>query len=736
MTPQLPRWPAALLLVSSAALAADPPAPSKPADTALGEVVVTGQRLSDTEERRYSSAAKMVFGREDLERYGDTSVTEVLKRLPGVTVSGTPGRGGEIRLRGMGKGYTQILLNGEPAPRGFSLDSLTPEQLSRVEIMRAPVAEYSARAIAGTINIVLREEIAKRSNEARPTLGWEEGRLQPGLAVQRSDSAGSFGYNLGAHYYRRDLPSESITHTTAVDTRSGAPTLTQTQRDQSRGISDGLHVNGRLNWKLDGGDSFSLMPFLGRWRGHSNGSATLEQTLGTTPAPFASATWRSESDSDMLRAMGNWKLKLSDGAKLEIRFKGDLYESDSATYRTEYDALGGLAHTLRNTTAIRDHGVSTGGKYAQPLGQAHQMATGWDLEAGNRRESAAAFQDGFNPLARYGDNVEARTQRLAAYAQDEWDITPLWAVYGGVRWEGIRTLSESALSSSRNQSNVLSPLFHSIWRFDAESKDQVRLGLTRSYRPPTLANLVAVPTLSSTYPASGSNTATSPDSVGNPDLRPELAWGLDLAYEHYLGNGGLFSASLFRRNIEDLIRNVTSLQNVAWSNQPRWVSTPQNLGSAVSHGIELEAKFRLDELVKDAPQVSLRANASRYWSRVDGVPGPDNRIEQQPSYTANLGADYRLPGLPWTLGGNLNWTPAFDVRQTEAQFYTQGIKKVFDVYALWKIDPSTQLRLGASNLLHADYSTANREIFATTDQSAQTVKKTFTALSARLEMRF
>ncbi len=61
-------------------------------------------------------------------------------------------------MRGLGRGYTMIMINGEPAPRGFSLDSLAPEQVERIEIMRAPVAEHSARAIAGTINIVLREE--------------------------------------------------------------------------------------------------------------------------------------------------------------------------------------------------------------------------------------------------------------------------------------------------------------------------------------------------------------------------------------------------------------------------------------------------------------------------------------------------------------------------------------------------------------------------------------------------
>jgi iron complex outermembrane receptor protein len=305
-----------------------------------------------------------------------------------------------------------------------------------------------------------------------------------------------------------------------------------------------------------------------------------------------------------------------------------------------------------------------------------------------------------------------------------------------VRWEGIRTLSESALASAQNSSNVLTPLFHSVWRLTQESKDQIRLGLTRSYRAPTLANLIAVPTLSTNYPASGSNTSTSPDRVGNPNLKPELAAGLDLAFEHYFTAGGLLSASVFRRNIDDLIRNVTSLQTVNWSPQQRWVSTPVNFGHATTHGMELEAKFRLDELLKEAPELSLRANYSRFWSNVEDVPGPDNRLDQQPRQTANFGVDYRLHDMPLTLGGNINWTPAFAVQQTDAQIYYQGIKRVFDAYALWKFDPNTQLRLSASNLRHANYDTANREIFSGTDQIAETIQKTFLALAARLEIKF
>jgi len=703
---------------------------------ALGEIVVTAERMSDTEQRRFATAAKMVFGREELDRYGDSSVGDVLKRLPGVTMSGTPGRGGDIRMRGLGNGYTQILLNGEPAPRGFSLDSIPPEQVERIEVMRAPVAEHSTRAIAGTINIVLREDLARKQNNFRPSLNLENGRFQPFISLSRSDSFDNFGYNLNANVMHREQSSEVQTITNAWDRASGAPTLQRSEQSTSRNVSDGIHLSSRLNWKLDGGDTLTLQPFLTSNRSAVTGNAQLNQSLGATPAPYASADWRNNSDNTMLRLMGNWKHRLDGGSRLDIRFNGGLADSDSTSNRQEYDGSGGLAHSHWSNTQIRDTNLSTAGKLSTPLARDHNVAFGWELERGQRKENATTLQDGALQLAQYGSSLKANTSRLAAYGQDEWEMSPLWSLYGGLRWESISTRSEWASGSAGNDSSVVSPLFHSVWRFTEESKDQIRLGLTRSYKAPTLNQLVSRPSLSSTYSTSIANTVDKPDSAGNPNLKPELAWGLDLAFEHYLAEGGILSASLFQRNIDNLIRNVTTLQSVSWSPVQRWVTSPQNIGQARTRGIELEAKFRLAEIMADAPPLDIRANLSRFWSEVEGVNGPNNRLDQQPTYSANLGADYRMRSLPLTIGGNLNWTPAFTIQQTNTQTYSQSLKRVYDVYALWRMSPDTQVRFSLANLLRADYDTGNTYLTDTTVQSIQTSTRTYRLASARLEIKF
>jgi hypothetical protein len=58
-------------------------------------VQITGGRPDDVQERRNSTTAKIIVGREEIDRFGDSTLGDVLKRLPGVTIQG--GRGGAAR---------------------------------------------------------------------------------------------------------------------------------------------------------------------------------------------------------------------------------------------------------------------------------------------------------------------------------------------------------------------------------------------------------------------------------------------------------------------------------------------------------------------------------------------------------------------------------------------------------------------------------------------------------------
>jgi iron complex outermembrane receptor protein len=130
---------------ASPAAAASAPAPAAGgAGNRLDRVEVSSGPTANSR-RRNSTASKIVIEREDLEKYGDTALGDVLRRLPGVTLGGRPGRGGDIRMRGMGGGATQILVDEERPPPGFAVEDLPPDQIERIEIYRAPTAATGAR---------------------------------------------------------------------------------------------------------------------------------------------------------------------------------------------------------------------------------------------------------------------------------------------------------------------------------------------------------------------------------------------------------------------------------------------------------------------------------------------------------------------------------------------------------------------------------------------------------------
>jgi iron complex outermembrane receptor protein len=315
-------------------------------------------------------------------------------------------------------------------------------------------------------------------------------------------------------------------------------------------------------------------------------------------------------------------------------------------------------------------------------------------------------------------------------------------VHAGLRWEGIGTRGDAGDGRRpSNRSRIWTPLVHLLWKPDPKARDQVRLSLTRSYRTPAVNQLIARPSLNNLYPPAAANDPAHPDAAGNPTLRPELASGLDLAFERYLAGGGLLGINLFARRIADLMRNVTTLETVSWSPAPRWVSRPQNIGRARTVGVELEARFRLDQLVTAAPPVELRHNLALYRSHVDGIAGPDNRLDSQAPASANLGADYRLRGTPLTLGGNLNWVPGYRAQTAPDRSATVSSKTVFDAYALWTFSPATALRLLGSNLGARDY--ASSSSFDYTDpgthaalrDDARNSAASYTNWQLRLELR-
>ena len=754
-----PAAPASPASAASAASAAAPrPRPAAAAPANAQRIEITGGRNTDVDERRQSTAAKIVIGREEIDKFGDANVGEVLRRLPGVTTPGAPGRGGPPRMRGLGNGFTQLLIDGQRVPPGFSLESLTPDQVERIEVLRAPTAETGAQAIAGTINIITREGYKRRLNDLRAGFSYENGKFTPGLNWTHNDSAGDLTYNISGGAFAPRRQSSGSSHTTVTDIDTGTRLEDRTSSTSTAEKRVGANLTGRLQWKLgEGGDQLSLNPTLFHTEAHSDGQFKLVRAPSARPGTqlYDDGTTVGDSRFTNARLGLNWRQRVG-AVRMETNGTGGSFSTVSDTLRTEYTRSSGGVRLLSDHAAVRENSVNLSVKGSGTVGGdagaggaggggggEHNLVSGVEIDASRRVETRKTLQNGADLLAGFDDSLQARAVRTAAYAQDEWNVNPNWALQGGLRWEGIDTRGDngavSGERSSTNRSSVLTPLFHTVWKPDPKKQDRIRLSLTRSYRPPALGNLVAKPSINRDYPVSDANTFTSPDSAGNPNLKPELASGIDLAFERYLDGGGVLSANLFHRQISDLMRGVTSLETVSWSPVQRYVRRMRNIGDATTSGLELDGKFRLNQLIEGSPGVELRANLSFYNSKVKDVPGPNNRLDQQAKATGNIGADYRLRGIPLSLGGNVNWVPGYMTQTDVGQSVSVTTKRVWDAYALWAFSPAVALRLLGNNLAPRDYTnTALSELPGLTGNERTTVAGTgpsYVNWALRLELK-
>ena len=669
--------------------------------------------------RRDDTAARIVVNHDEIVRYGDTSILDVLKRVPGITISGSGGRGSEVQMRGLGKGYTQILINGERAPNGFTLDSLAPDLIERIEVLRAASAEFSTQGIAGTINIVLKKTVKAGQRELK--LGFERANwtLGPNANLQMSDKAGKLAWSIAVNYAHQHLDRTVLSDQEFDDAAGKLVGLRQGRQFESGRFSS-YNLTPRLIWTLDNGDTVTSQTLVHVGRFENDNRTQIATLLGSPPF-YPDLRQTMSDDPKMLREEGNWMHTFDSGAKLDAKLSATVGTGANATYRV---ADPDLHELVQSNATFRE--VNTMGKYTSASWEGHALAFGWD--GGIQHENdARRDRDSVRPAVPLPGGDEFYTAdltRLALYAQDEWNVTPRWSVYLGARWEGIQTrIAGNTFATVHKRSSVWSPLFQTLYKLPGSKGDQLRFALTRTYKAPGLQSLIPHRF------TSVNNDQTQPDDTGNPDLKPELALGIDAAYEHYWAEGAMLSAAVSARNID----NNTRLQTVF--DGTRWVTRPVNTGSARARSIELEAKFPLKALFDTTTALDLRTSVSRNWSSVDNVPGPNNRLMGQTPLSSTLGADYKRGAF--SAGGSFVFKTGGEVRVSNNQLTYESVRRNLDLYALWKFDPKRQLRVAASNLLGQDRITASSYTVAGQDtQRSRTVYPGSATLRATLETRF
>jgi iron complex outermembrane receptor protein len=648
------------------------------------------------EDAREATLLTQVVGRDELDAYGDSNVLDVLARVGGVSIEGE-----QPRLRGLGGGYTLILLNGEPAPPGFSIDSLAPSDIERIEIIKGPSAEHGG--VAGTINVVLRRPLPSGHQEWRAQLGHRAVDAQGNLAWVASRRIGDWAlhHTLTLYSWANGAASEgerlSRDSSGALrETRSGG-------QQQWRG--GGLHWAPRIEWKWGPQTTLSWQSYLQSQRSR-NTSDGLTQVLQGTPSTAPLQSNRSRNEQDTWRSQAQLVHRGISGRRLEWRIgaQGQEHHGRSQTLGRALDARLVSDRASRQSLEDGRHWVAL--RWREPLNARHVVLLGAQRQYQTRSELRREF-DGDEELlsGAFGRRFDARTRANVIYAQHEWQPSDRWAWQGGLRWEQAharaQATAEGVAAISRGWRALL-PTLNARHALDAGGQRVLRFGLSRSIRTPELSLLLPRYVLNGSYDRDMANTPLAADTAGNPDLRPEFASGLELAFEQGFGQGGTLSVGLFVRHIEGLIRRRIALEAVPEATVPRWVSRPVNFGRARSEGVELEAKGRAEDLLAGlwaGQGFRLRAALSLYRSAVEQIDDPQARLDGQPPWQLKLGVDQQLQGGVFGWSASLGHTPAFASRQTDRQRVWRGAQQQLDASLRWRFSRQTQLNLSMRNVL-------------------------------------
>ena len=671
----------ALLLAAHACACAQTPQQPVP------EVIIGA---SANDQRARSTTTAIVVGRDEILRHGDATLADVLKRQPGITLDASPGKAPTIRMRGMGGGYVAILLNGLPAPGGFALDSISPELIERIEIGRSATAETSSQAMAGTINVIMRRAgVAKggSANELKAGIARLDGHVAPHLTAQHSARQGALAYTLTATLTRRENPIR------AVSTEQGEqPALLRLTAWTDHQVDDTLELSPRLAWQPSATDSITSHSYV-RKRRIDNTKRERESTLIGSPTEFPHADQHYGTRPVHAYADLAWTRKQAAGAQLAAKLSGFYTTRDASFDYRGMDLQDNLRETHLVASGPTERELTFNGSWRRPLWESHALAAGWELGRKQRSEFRREQQtNAAGALLRDSDEkYRAKVARSAFFIQDEWDIDAAWSAYLGLRREDLHTTGEgNAATPVDVKAGAWSPFFQALFKperpyGDTRARDQFRFAVNRTYKAPNIFQLMP-----RRYTVDNNNGPTNPDQQGNPNLRPELALGVDLAWERYIGKDAMVSISAFHKSIRDITLVRTTLSNGVWT------AMPDNQGNATVRGIELEGKTRHGPL-------ATRLNLARNWSRVDSLPGPDNRIEGQAAYSGNLGLDYAQAGKSLDMGGTLTYRGRVANRASAFLFRDDGVKRQLDLYAVWKRDAKSRIRLSVADLLHRDY---------------------------------
>lgn len=492
-------------------------------DARLDNVVVTAAGFE--QQVTNAPASISVLTREEIERGHYRDVTDALRDVPGVTVTGGGGGddGNDISIRGMPSQYTLILVDGRPqssretrpnGSAGFEQDWLPPLQaIERIEVVRGPMSTlYGSDAIGGVINVITRQ-VAD---------AWH-GNVQLDTILQEdSDSGDSRQANF---YLSGPLIEDRL----------------------------GLQLYGRASQRdedniINGYEDKSLQSLTARLSLAASDNHDFTAEVGITEQERQSLMGRS-APAEGCRGGCSDSFNDFTNQHVAVTHSGRFDWGTSETFvQRENSRNDSRDIEITNTTAKTSAVI--------PLGR-HMVTVGASYEKEKLEDSTT------NQIS---DLAEIEGSQWAVFVEDEWMLTPTWALTGGLR-----------LDDDENYGSHISPRLYSVWNITPDWT--LKGGVSTGYRSPNLREIT---------PDWG-QISRGGNVYGNPDLEPETSLNKEIGLLYADENGLSGSLTVFHNDFDDKITRIACPIDICDAGANDFGSDPTyrvNVDEAITQGAE------------------------------------------------------------------------------------------------------------------------------------------------------
>ncbi|HEY0928140.1 TonB-dependent receptor [Brevundimonas sp.] len=688
-------------------------APAAPT-TSLEEVIVTGEPVMRN--RTDDVVPTLSYDLEYFQRFEPLTVGDALKRVPSVAFLSDMLEYDGVRLRGLDSAYTQILIDGERVPgagldRSFFVDRIPAELIDRVEVVRSSSANRSGDAVAGSINIVLRDALALDGGYIRAgALHWEDseyGQWGGTFGAVWGGQVGPGRLLIGGNMQDRRNPKDK--YSVRYDEPGGTIQNTEIQTD----VRDGTDYSFNADYTVDvlGGELRLSGLFVRTDRYQDEDS--LEYEDGIEDAAHLSVV--NDNDLDIL----------TDNLSLNARYRREMFGGET-TFKLGYASIDddqyefeGESEYLRDAITFPDEDRYTldatdsqiqDEEYSAAI--EHKIDLGNDLElefgvqwndktrdtniteaprirfnvpnAPGVRPTVPAF-GAFTPVLGGLGTIEET--RLDPYIMLSGENGPLkWEA--GLRYESTETTITDLTAAPADQvtDNDYGEFLPSAsLRFRLNETDRITFSAARTVRRPNFNQLSPV-TLEEEFGDS--------DFMGNPNLEPETAIGFDLGFERRLGRRGVVGINAFYRDVDNLIEE-TNTGAEGSAGPGTFIYTVDNVGSGKVYGLEFDLSTPLDFV--GLPSTGVFLNYSWLDSEITDFIG-ERRFNSQSDYVLNLGFTHDIP--TWDLAFGATYREQGDAY---SRVLAEEVRTTYggdlEIFVEKQVSSNVVLRFTGSNLL-------------------------------------